>query len=41
MWQEEKVPAVSEQLDLASIAVEPSYTGPRMDGDFLISYASS
>lgn len=30
--QEEKVAVVSQQVDLASMSVEDSYTGPRMEG---------
>ena len=32
-WQEEEVPAVSEQIDLSVMTVEDTYTGPRMQGE--------
>ena len=33
LWQEEKVVVVSEQVDLASMPIEDSYDGPRMEGE--------
>ena len=32
-WQEEEVPAVSEQIDLSAMKVEDTYTGPCMQGE--------
>ena len=34
-WQEETPVVISETLDLSSMPVDDSYTGPRMEGVFL------